>query len=147
MSALEYHRGDFTITTDTSRIDCEKVHWFLNQYTYWARNRSLQVVQHAMENSLNFGIHCQDDLVGFARVVTDYATFAWLCDVIITPEHRGKGLGIWVVECVTNHPDLRGIRRIILATQDAHGLYQKHGGFKPLANPERWMEKFNPDAG
>lgn len=146
MSAVEYHRGNYTITTEPSKISCEKVHWFLTQYSYWAKNRSLETVSQSMANSLNFGILYQNDLVGFARIVTDYATFAWLCDVIISPDQRRQGLGIWMVECIINHPDLIGIKRMILATLDAHGLYEKYGKFKPLTNPERWMEKINPDA-
>jgi hypothetical protein len=146
MTTVEYQRGDYTITTDPSRISCERVQWFLNQYSYWAKKRPLETIQKAMANSLNFGIIYEEELVGFARVVTDYATFGWLCDVIITPEQQGQGLGIWMVECVTNHPNLVGIKRLILATSDAHGLYERHGGFHPLASPERWMEKFNPEA-
>jgi N-acetylglutamate synthase-like GNAT family acetyltransferase len=146
MAPIEYQRGDYIITTDPTRISCEKVQGLLNQYSYWAKTRPLETIQKAVANSLNFGILHQGNLVGFARVVTDYATFGWLCDVIISPQERGKGLGIWIVECVINHPDLAGIRRIILATNDAHGLYARHGSFNPLGNPERWMEKFNPDA-
>lgn len=146
VALIEYQRGNYTISTDLSKIPCDTVQQFLNQYSYWAQKRPLETIQRAMANSLNFGIFFQDRLVGFARVVTDYATFGWLCDVIIHPDYRGAGLGIWVVESVTNHPDLVGIKRLILATSDAHGLYERHGGFKGLPNPERWMEKFNPDA-
>jgi hypothetical protein len=142
----EFQRGNYTIYTDPAKLNVEKVHRFLSEYTYWAKNRTLETVRKSMENSLCFGIFFQDNQIGFARVVTDSATFAWLCDVIIVPEHRGAGLGKWMVECIVNHPDLVGIRRIVLATNDAHSLYEKYGGFKQLADPERWMEKFNPDA-
>lgn len=144
---MNYKRGEYLITTDPKTIDFKKVHKYLCQYSYWAANRTLETVVKSMDHSLNFGILKDDMLVGYARVVTDSATFAWLCDVIIIPEERGNGLGKWLVECITTHPDLSGIRRILLATRDAHGLYEKYGGFKPLANPERWMEKLNPDAG
>jgi GNAT superfamily N-acetyltransferase len=146
LTPREFKRGEYLISTDTGKIDAEKVHGFLSQYSYWAPNRKLDVVRRSLENSLNFGVFHRDDLVGFARVVTDYATFAWLCDVIILPEHREHGLGKWLVECIINHPDIKPIRRLLLATRDAHGLYSKYGGFQPLANPERWMEKFNPNA-
>ena len=91
MKILEYHRGDHMITTDASKIDCESIHWFLTQYSYWAQHRPLEVVRRSMENSFNFGIFHHDTLVGYARVVTDATTFAWLCDVVIVPEQRGNG--------------------------------------------------------
>jgi GNAT superfamily N-acetyltransferase len=146
MQPREYHRGDYRITTDSEKIEAEKVHAFLSQHSYWAQNRALEAVKHSMEHSLNFGVFHGCDLVGFARVVTDYTTFAWLCDVIVVPEHRGHGLGIWLVECVTTYPELEGIKRIFLATRDAHELYAKYGGFQVLNHPERWMERVHPQA-
>ncbi len=146
MHIEEYHRDNYTISNDPSRINVSFVHQFLTTNTYWARNRTLDVVRRSIENSLNFGVYCDDEQVGFARVVTDYATFAWLCDVFILPEHRKSGLGKWLVGCVVNHPDLKPLRRLLLATRDAHGLYARYGGFTPLANIERWMEKFNPES-
>lgn len=146
MHIEEYQRDGYTICTDPARLDIPRVHALLTRYSYWAQNRTLEVVEHSIQNSLNFGIYKDGEQVGFARLVTDYATFAWLCDVIILPEHREHGLGKWLVECIINHPDIKPIRRLLLATRDAHGLYSKYGGFQPLANPERWMEKFNPNA-
>ncbi len=139
-------RGDYLITTDREMMDIKKVHEYLNHYSYWASTRTLETVSCSMDHSLNFGILKDNFLVGYARVVTDFATFAWLCDVIIIPEERGNGLGKWLVECITTHPDLLGIRRFLLATRDAHSLYEKYGGFNPIANPDRWMEKFDPEA-
>lgn len=146
MQIIEHERSGYTISTDPARLNIPLIHQFLNQYSYWAQNRPLDIVQRAVENSLNFGIYHNGEQVGFARVITDYATFAWLCDVIIIPEHRQAGLGKWLVDCVVNHPDLKPLRRLLLATKDAHELYRKYGGFEPLGHPERWMEKFNPDA-
>ena len=142
----EYQRDGYTISTDPARLDVTAIHRFLTELSYWAQERPLEVVQRSIENSLNFGIYCGSEQVGFARVVTDYATFAWLCDVIILPEHRGQGLSKWLVDCIVNHPDLKKIRRLMLATRDAHELYRKYGGFEPLPSPERWMQRFNPDA-
>lgn len=137
----EYHRDNFIISTDPAWLDISFIHSFLSTGSYWAQNRPLEVVQRSIENSLNFGVYCDGRQVGFARVVTDYATFAWVCDVFIIPEQRRSGLGKWLVECVVNHPDLKPLRRLLLATRDAHELYRKYGGFAPLGNPDRWMEK------
>ncbi len=144
MNIVEDHRDNYTISTDPARLDIDVIYHFLTTGSYWAQNRPLEVVKRSIENSLNFGVYCDNHQVGFARVVTDYATFAWLCDVYIDPQARGAGLGKWLVECIVNHPDLKGLRRLLLATRDAHELYRKYGGFTELANPERWMEKFNP---
>lgn len=146
MEILEYHRENYTISTDFSRLDLDAVHELLTKHTYWAQHRSPEKVRKSAENSLNYGVYCGDELVGYARVVTDYVTFAWLCDVIIRPDHRASGLGKWLVTCIINHPDLKSIRRIMLATRDAHELYRKYGEFTPLQHPERWMERYHPDA-
>lgn len=140
---VEYHRDNYTISTDPSRLDLAVIHNFLSTGSYWAQNRPFEVVKRSIENSLNFGVYCGDRQVGLARVVTDYATFAWVCDVFIIPEQRKNGLGKWLIECVVNHPDLMDLRRILLATRDAHELYHQYGGFTSLANPDRWMEKTN----
>lgn len=146
MEPIEVHREQYTISTDPSRLDLVLVHHFLSTQSYWAKNRTLEAQARAVQNSLNFGVYAGLQQVGYARVVADYATFAWLCDVFILPEYRGLGLSKWLVQTVIDHPDLRPIRRLLLATRDAHELYRKYGGFDTLPNPERWMERFNPDA-
>jgi GNAT superfamily N-acetyltransferase len=143
--AEEWRRGDYEINTDPSRLDLDAVHGFLRR-SYWAAERPLEKVRRSVEHSLNFGLYRADDRrqVGFARVVTDFATFAWLCDLFIDEAHRGQGLGVWLTQTVTDHPRLRGLRRWVLATRDAHRLYEKFG-FGPLDGPERWMEKPEPN--
>jgi len=139
--AEEWRRGDYLISTDPSLLDLGVVHAFLGR-SYWAAERSLETVKRSVEHSLSFGLyHGQDRRqVGFARVVTDFATFAWLCDVFIDEAHRGQGLGVWLMETVVEHPDLRCMRLWVLGTRDAHGLYEKIG-FTPLSVPEKWMQK------
>lgn len=143
MPIIEVHRDAYTISTDPARIDIQLVYETLIT-TYWGANRTPEIVRRSVENSLNFGMYYAGQQVGNARIITDYATFAWLCDVFVLPEHRKHGLGKWLIETVTNHPDLKLLRRILLATRDAHGLYKQYG-FVPLGNVERWMEKFNPN--
>jgi len=134
--------SDYAISTDRDRLDVSLVHAFLSQSSYWARGRSRDLVATSIQNSLSFGVYAPDGgQVGFARIVTDYSTFAWLCDVFILEEHRHSGLGKRLVEAVVDHPDLKPIRRILLATADAHDLYRRYGGFDLLAHPERWMER------
>ena len=112
--------------------------------SYWAKGIPLETVQESIENSISFGVYHDQQLVGFARVISDRATFAYLADVFILPSHRGRGLSRWLMECIVSHPDLQGLRRWMLATQDAHGLYAKFG-FTPLKSPESWMEIHRPD--
>ena len=126
-------------------LDIELIHTFLSKSSYWAGGRSYEVVKKSIEFSLCFGIYHavqqeqRHQQVGFARVVTDYSTFAWLCDVFIMDSHKGQGLGKWLVEYITmSYPDLQGLQRFVLATLDAHDLYKRFG-FKNLSNPERWM--------
>jgi GNAT superfamily N-acetyltransferase len=138
-AAIEVARGGGTISTDKSRLDIDLVHDYLSRVSYWAQGRSRAVVEKSIEHSLCFGVYVGVDQVGFARVVTDYATFAWLCDLFIVESHRGLGLGKWLVECVAAHPDLQELKLFILATRDAHALYARHAGFEPLASPEHWM--------
>jgi GNAT superfamily N-acetyltransferase len=139
-----WERGDYLISTDRSRLDIELVHNFLSKTTYWAVGRTRDVVQRSIENSLSFGVYKENDQVGFARVVTDYATFAWIADVFVLPEHRGHGLSKWLMEVMLSHPQLQGFRRWVLATKDAHTLYERFG-FIPLHRPERWMERPDPN--
>ena len=142
--AHEWQRGEYTISTERTRLDVAGVHRFLSTSTYWAEGRSLETVRRSIEHSLSFGIYHSDGAqVGFARVVTDYATFAWLADVYVLETHRGQGLGKWLVEVIISHPDLQEFRRWLLATKDAHELYRQFG-FSELKRPERFMERRDP---
>ena len=122
-------------------MSLDTVEAFIRQ-TYWAAQRSRERIAKTLETSLCFIVIDERDrsAIAFARVVTDYADFAWLCDVFVEPHARGNGVGKWMIECVLEHPELQEVRRTILATLDAHGLYERYG-FKPLAAPERWMER------
>ena len=131
--------GDFELTTDPARIDLKAVHQFLTN-SYWAAGIPLATVERSIENSLCFGIYKGNHQVGFARVITDRATFAYLGDVFVLPEYRGQGLSKWMMECIMAHPDLQGLRRWCLLTRDAHGLYRQFG-FTELKSRERWMER------
>lgn len=134
----------YDITTDTARMDVSAIHAFLSQ-TCWSPGIPLGVVQRAIAHSLCFGVFSGAAQIGFARVITDKATFAYLADVYILEAHRGKGLSRRIVEQVVAHPDLQGLRRTLLATRDAHALYAQYG-FKPLAAPDRMMEVHRPNA-
>lgn len=138
---MEFNRPPYTISTDPGRLDQEAIHRYLSTESYWARGRSPDTVRAAIEHSLCFGLYDGEKQAGFARVVTDHATFAWLCDVFVLETYRGQGLGKWLVECVVSHPELQAISRLMLATRDAHELYKNYGGFAPLQAPERWMER------
>jgi GNAT superfamily N-acetyltransferase len=138
-----WSKGDYEVSTDPARIDVLMVHEVLTS-SYWAKGIPLETVQESIENSISFGIYHGQQLVGFARVISDRATFAYLADVFILPSHRGRGLSRWLMECIVSHPDLQGLRRWMLATQDAHGLYAKFG-FTLLKSPESWMEIHRPD--
>jgi GNAT superfamily N-acetyltransferase len=144
--SFEYIREAYTISTDPMKLDPETIHHFLSEKAYWAIGRPLEVVKKSIENSLCFGVYLETRQIGFARVVTDYITIAWLCDVFILPEFRGQGLGKWLVTTIIEFPELSKIRRFLLATRDAHGLYQNYGGFKPLENPDTWLERFRPNS-
>lgn len=134
----------YTITTDKRQLDLNAIHAFLSQ-TYWSPGVPKAVVERAIENSLAFGVFKGSEQVGFARVVTDKATFAYLADVYVLEAHRGKGLSRRLLEEIHAHEELQGLRRFLLATKDAHGLYAQFG-FKQLANPSRMMERWNPNA-
>lgn len=131
-------RGTYTISTDLERLDVTAIHAALDR-TYWAAGRPLETVRRSLEGSMNFGLFDPDGAqVGFTRVVTDRATFAWICDVYVLEEHRGLELGKALMRAVVEHPELQGLRRMMLATADAHGLYAQYG-FVPLDRPERFM--------
>jgi GNAT superfamily N-acetyltransferase len=130
----------YEIDTSVARLDVPRIHRWLSTDAYWALGRPAEVVAASIEGSECFGVYAPStEQVGFARTVTDRATFGWLCDVYIAPEARGKGLGTWLVEVVRDHLFATGVRRLVLATADAHGVYAK-AGFSPLAIPGRWME-------
>ena len=139
----EWRQGEYLISTDRNRLDIAVIHGFLSRQTYWAKGRTLDVVKRSIENSLPFGLFKDNQQIGFARVVTDYATFAWLADVFVLDEFRERGLGKWLIEVILAHPELQGFRRWVLATKDAHGLYRNFG-FNELKKPERWMERPDP---
>lgn len=139
-----WQKGDFLISTDRQRLDREMIHNFLSRESYWAKGRDLEVVNRGIDNSLSFGIYHGTKQVGFGRVVTDYATFAWVADVFVLAEYRGQGLGKWLIEVMLSHPQLQGFRRWALSTKDAHELYRSFG-FNELARPERWMERPDPN--
>ena len=133
--------NNFIISTDKSKIDLDYVHEFLSN-SYWSPGVPMETVKRAMQNSLCFGVYDNGRQVGYARIITDTATFAYLADVFIDENYRGKGLGKWLVKVILAHPDLQGLRRIILATKDAHSLYAQFG-FIAFTTPERWMA-FSP---
>lgn len=139
----EHHRGAFSISTDRARLDLDVIHSFLTE-SYWAREIPHDVVARSIENSLCFGVYRGDEQVGFARVISDYATYAYIADVFILESFRGHGLGKWLIGCIMDHPDLQNLRRWSLVTRDAHELYSQFG-FHRLKAPERWMELHDPD--
>jgi len=135
-------RGEIAITTDRSLLDVGAVHAFLT-HSYWAKGIPRETVERAIANSLCFGMFDRGRQVGFARVISDFATYAYLADVFVIEDYRGQGLATWLMECIVEHPALQGLRRWALATKDAHALYSKFG-FTPLAAPDRWMERHDP---
>ena len=137
---FETQRDQFTISTDPARLDIDAVCDFLTR-AYWANTRPRERTERAIQNSLVFGVYDGDKQIGVARVVTDYSIFAYLCDVFIHEEYRAHGLGKWLIQTVMEHPDLKDMRRWVLVTNDAHGLYQQFG-FTTIEDPERWMQSF-----
>jgi GNAT superfamily N-acetyltransferase len=145
MKTTEYHRYGYTISTDKDRIDIPVIHEYLSERSYWAAGRPLEIVEQSIQHSLCFGVYKGDKLAGFARVVTDQATFAWLCDVFILEKYRRRGIAKWMIQTITQYPDLQDLKLFLLATSDAHGLYEVYGGFSSLPNPEKWMVKINKE--
>lgn len=137
---MEYCNGEYLLTTDPNRLEVEAVHKFLSEESYWARERTRDTVEKALRNSLCFTMLCEGTLAGFARVVTDYATFAYICDLFVLRDHRGKGLGKWLVECIISQTQQLGLKSWLLATADAHGLYEQYG-FKALEGSTRYMAR------
>lgn len=134
----------YEISSDARRLNLDVIHTFLAEQSYWSKGIPRSTVQRAIENSICFGVYHGAEQVGFARIVTDRSTFALLADVFILEAHRGKGLSKWLMGRVVAHDDLQGLRRFLLATSDAHGLYRQFG-FEALGNPSRFMEILRPD--
>ncbi len=142
---FETRHNQFTISTDPARLDMQAVHEFLSR-SYWAKTRPREKTELSIANSLNFGVYDGAKQIGIARVVTDYAVLAYLCDVFIHEDYRAQGVGKWLVETVFNHPDLKDVRRWMLVTDDAGGLYQRYG-FEQLPEAEKWMQRLRPFVG
>ena len=141
---MELERDGYTISTEGERLDIDAIHGFLSQEAYWSPGVARDVVERAIEHSLCFGLYASDGAqAGFARAVTDRATYAYLADVFVFPAHRARGLGKWLVETMLSHPELRSLRHIQLVTDDAHSLYARFG-FGPLRNPARHLERVTP---
>ena len=142
---MEIHRDQFTLSTDSSRLDMNTVYDFLSR-SYWAKTRPHERTDAAFANSLVFGLYEGSRQIGVARVVTDFSIFAYLCDVFIDEDYRGLGLGKWLVQSILEHPDLKHIRRWLLGTDNAHGLYRQYG-FEQLSEAEKWMQRLRPFPG
>ena len=137
------NRENFLISTDKSKLDLNYIQSVLSK-TYWAEGIPVETVEKAVDGSICFGIYDKNKQIGFARLITDAATFAYLADVFIDEAYQGKGLGKCLIEDIMKHESVQGLRRFMLATKDAHGLYSQYG-FVPLTNSERWMHIHNPD--
>jgi len=141
---MKWRKGEYEINTDRKKLDIGLIHDYLDKRSYWATGRSRETIERSIRNSVNFGIYKGSQQIGFGRVITDYATFAWVADVFILEEERGKGLSKWLMEVMIAHPKLQKFRRWVLATKDAHELYRRFG-FTELKKPERWMERRDPN--
>lgn len=140
---MEWKQDNYIISDDDAILNIDTICDFLSQ-AYWAKKRPRDLIERSLQHSLNFGLYDCKQQIGFARVVTDYSTFAYLCDVFIHEDYRGRALGKWMMECILSHPELQGLKRWCLLTKDAHGLY-KQFGFRELEDPSKWMELFNPN--
>jgi GNAT superfamily N-acetyltransferase len=140
---MEWTLGRFVISDEVARVDRDVVHHYLADESYWSRGVPREVVDRSIDHSLCLGLYDGAEQVGFARVITDRATFAFIADVFVVAAHRGQGLGTWIVETALAHPDMQGLRRILLGTDDAHGLYEQLG-FTPLEHTERFLDIFRP---
>ena len=144
MAHATWTRDDCLLTTDPSHVDMDAIHGYLSA-SYWAEGIPRETVQRSIDNAIPFMLFVGGRAAGFSRVVSDRATVAYIGDVFVLPEFRGRKLSVWMMECIVAHPELQGLRRWILLTRDAHGLYSKFG-FTPLAAPERWMERWTREA-
>ena len=139
MEELNLYAGDFCISTSKTKLDLKAIHQFLSTESYWCKGISFERVKRAAANSLTFGLYHKGTQIGYSRIISDYTSMAYLADVYVLPEFRGQGLSKWLIQTIRQHPELQGLRRWLLATADAHGLYGQYG-WKELAEPERWME-------
>ncbi|TQO37051.1 acetyltransferase (GNAT) family protein [Arenibacter algicola] len=144
LETRETHRNDYTISTDKDKLDILSIHKFLANETDWANGIPINTLKTSIENSLNFGLYYQNKQIGFARIISDYSTIAYLGDIYVLKEYRGKGLSKWLINEIMEHPNLQGLRRWILLTDTAEWLYKKFG-FTEIPNPEFYMEKHNPN--
>lgn len=142
MSAINIFKNQFNISTDPARLDIDAIHHFLSTKAYWCLNIPKETVATSIKNSLCFGVYENEKQIGFARIITDMATIAYLGDVYILEAYRGKGLSKWLMETIMCYPNLQGLRRWILLTGDAHELYRQYG-WNNIADPTRWMELHN----
>jgi GNAT superfamily N-acetyltransferase len=140
MKTYEESNNGFLISTDKSKLDIAAIHQYLSAESYWAKNIPLYTVQRSIEHSFCFGVYKDTAQVGFARLITDYSTYAYLADVFIATQYRGLGLSKWLMQFIVGNPEVQGLRRWVLATQDAHALYAQFG-FVPPENPERLMHR------
>jgi len=142
--AQEYTKGEFIISTDSAKLQVAVIHQYLSQESYWAENIPVEVVSRAIANSLNFGLYtASGEQIGFARIISDYATFAYLADVFVLPAYREQGLSKWLMECIMAYPDLQNLRRFMLMTRDAHTLYTRFG-FTPVKDAANCLEIARP---
>lgn len=145
---MEWIRNNYRITTRIDEFDFDVIYGFLSRQAYWCKGVPVNIVRKAVDNSLCFAVFNdgprQSEQIGFARAITDKATFAYLADVFVLEPFRGRGISKWLIESILSHPDLQGLRRYVLATRDAHGLYEQYG-FKALADPAMFMEVHKPD--
>ena len=142
MNNITIYKNSYCISTDKTKLNINAIHQFLSTKAYWCLNIPKPTVQAAINNSLCFGVYHNQTQVGFARIISDFATIAYLGDVYILEEHRGKGLSVWLLQTIMNVPALQGLRRWILLTGDAHGLYRQFG-WTDLADASKWMELHN----
>jgi len=140
---MSWTKNGFRVTTNVEEFDVNYIHNFIS-HSYWGQNIPIDTVRRSIQGSLSFGVFDNEQQIGFARAITDHATFAYIADVFIDEAYRGRGLSKWLMEVILQHPSLQGLRRILLATRDAHGLYAQFG-FKGLPEPDRWMQIHNPD--
>lgn len=144
MKIIESYRDDYTISTNKDKLDILSIHKFLANETDWAKDIPINTLKTSIKNSLNFGLYYKNQQIGFARIISDFSTIAYLGDVFVLQEYRGKGLSKWLINEIMQHPNLQGLRRWILLTNTAEWLYKKYG-FTEIANPEFYMEKHNPN--